>query len=353
VRACLSLFVFILIVPFAVCPASLESRLKKLGEKAKIVETRRVTEEKNLRLIDLRLRSMEKDISSLKKVIEQRRIKIIETSNLITRYNDELRKNEEILRDKLIDLYKAQSVDSIDSPSGRSNLVPYATASIHASLQETQRYRHMKELKEEAKDSLEKEEAALKNDMKKLDKKISELGTEKQKKNKLLSSLKKESITYKSEIERLMRQLTQRKKSEIVIPGTGLAKFKGMLPWPVRGKVVQGFGRHKEAGVLQISQGIDIKAQSGEKVKCIYKGKVVYSGWLDVFGNTLIIDHGNGFHSVYGFLEKAMTSSGQDVEANEYIAFTGEDVNPPGANLHFEIRYKGNALDPVKWLAGR
>ena len=72
-----------------------------------------------------------------------------------------------------------------------------------------------------------------------------------------------------------------------------------------------------------------------------------------MFGNTLIIDHGNGFHSVYGFLQKAMKSSGQDVAANEYIAVTGEDVTPPGANLHFEIRYKGNALDPVKWLAER
>ena len=342
-----------LIFPLVVCPASLESRIKKLGEKAKVVETRKATEEKNLRLIELRLHSMEKDISSLKKIIELRRIKIFETTSLIIRYNDELRKNEQILRDKFVDLYRAQSVDSIESPSGRSNFLPYAKASIYASIHESERYRRMKELKEEAKDSLEKEETALKNDMKKLDKKISELGEEKQKKNKLLASLKKESITYKSEIEKLMRQLTQRKKSEVIIPGTGLAKFKGMLPWPVRGRVVQGFGRHKETGVLQISQGIDIKAQSGEKVKCIYKGKVVYTGWLDVFGNTLIIDHGNGFHSVYGFLQKAMKSSGQDVAANEYIAVTGEDVTPPGANLHFEIRYKGNALDPVKWLAER
>jgi septal ring factor EnvC (AmiA/AmiB activator) len=347
------LFVFILIFPFALYPASLESKIKKLGEKAKIVETKRAEEEKNLRSINLKLGSMEKDISSLKKVIEKRRMKIMETSNLIVLYDSELRKNQEIMRDKLIDLYKAQSVDSLNSLSGRSNFAPYAVASIYSNIQEADRYRHMKELKEEAKSTLEKEEAALKSDMKNLDKKISGLNTEKKKKNDLIASLKKESRTYKSEIERLMRQLTQRKKSEVVVPGTGMAKFKGRLPWPVRGKVVQAFGKHKETGVLQISQGIDIKAQPGEKVKCIYKGKVVYSGWLDVFGNTLIIDHGNGFHSVYGFLKKTMKSPGQDVAENEYIAVTGEDVTPPGANLHFEIRYKGNALDPLNWLAGR
>jgi murein hydrolase activator len=334
-------------------PASLESRIKKLGEKAKVVETRRATEEKNLRSIELKLRSMEKDISNLKKVVELRRIKIIETTNLIARYNGEIMQNEAILRKKIIDLYRAQSVDPVESPSVRSNLVPYAEASIYASIKETERYRRMKELKEQAKESLVKEEIALENDMKRLDKKISELGVEKQKKNQLLISLKKESVTYKSEIERLMRQLTQRKKSEVIIPGTGLAKYKGMLPWPVKGKVMQGFGRHKESGVLQISQGIDIKANSGEKVKCIYKGKVVYSGWLDVFGSTLIVDHGNGFHSVYGFLQKAIKSPGQDVAAGEEIAVAGEDVTPPGANLHFEIRYKGNALDPLQWLAGR
>lgn len=352
-RICLSLFIFILIFPFALYPASLESKIKKLGQQAKVVETKRMAEEKNLRSINLKLSSMEKDISSLKKVIEKRRMKILETSNLIVLYDSELRKNQEIMRDKLIDLYMAQSVDSLDSLSGRCNMVPYAAVSIYANIQEADRYRHMKELKEEAKSSLEREEAALKSDMKKLDKKISELNAEKKKKSVIIASLKKESRTYKSEIERLMRQLTKRKKSELVVPGTGLAKFKGKLPWPVRGKVVQAFGRHKETGVLQISQGIDIKAHPGEKVKCIYKGKVVYSGWLDVFGNTLIIDHGNGFHSVYGFLQKTMKSSGQDVAVNEYIAVTGEDVTPPGANLHFEIRYKGNALDPIKWLAGR
>ncbi len=352
-RICLSLFIFILIFPFALYPASLESKIKTLGQKAKVVETKKAKEEKNLRSINLKLASMEKEISNLKKVIEKRRMKILETSNLIVLYDCELRKNQEIMRDKLIDLYKAQTVDSIESPSVRSNLVPYAEASIYANIKEADKYSRMKELKEEAKSSLEKEEAALKSDMKKLDKKVSELGAEKKKKNDLISSLKKESRTYKSEIEKLMRQLTQRKKSEVVIPGTGLAKLKGKLPWPVRGKVVQSFGRHKEAGILQISQGIDIKAQHGEKVKCIYKGKVVFSGWLDVFGNTLIIDHGNGFHSVYGFLQKAIKSAGQNVAENEYIAITGEDVTPPGANLHFEIRYKGNALDPLKWLAGR
>jgi septal ring factor EnvC (AmiA/AmiB activator) len=353
VRICLSLFVFILVFPCALHPASLESKIKNLDEKAKVADTKRAAEEKNLSSINLKLSSMEKEISNLKKVIGERRIKIIETSNLIILYDSELRKNQEIMRDKLIDLYKAQSVDSLESPSGRSNLAPYAAVSIYANIQEADRYRHMKELKEEAKSSLEREEAALKSDMKKLDKKVSELGVEKKKKNDLIASLKKESRTYKSEIERLMRQLTQRKKSELIIPGTGLAKLKGKLPWPVKGKVVQGFGRHKETGILQISQGIDIKAQPGERVKCIYKGKVVYSGWLDVFGNTLIIDHGNGFHSVYGFLQKVVKSAGQDVAENEYIAVTGEDVTPPGANLHFEIRYKGNALDPLDWLQGR
>lgn len=352
-RFFLSLFVFILIFPFALYPASLESKIRKLDEKAKVTDIKRAAEEKNLSSINLKLSSMEKDISSLKKVIEKRRMKIMETSNLIVLYDSELRKNQEIKRDKLINLYLAQSVDTIESPSGRSNLAPYAAVSIYANIQEADRYRRMKELKEEAKSTLEKEEAALKGDMKKLDKKISELNAEKKKKNDLIASLKKQSRTYKSEIERLMRQLTQRKKSEVIIPGTGLAKLKGKLPWPVRGKVVQAFGKHKETGILQISQGIDIKAKPGEKVKCIYKGKVVYSGWLDVFGNTLIIDHGNGFHSVYGFLQKAIKSAGQDVAENEYIAVTGEDVTPPGANLHFEIRYKGNALDPLNWLAGR
>jgi septal ring factor EnvC (AmiA/AmiB activator) len=330
--------------------ASIESKIKSLNEKAKTVETQRSSEEKNLHAINLKINSMQKDINRLKSDIETRKKRIDEASNMIGFYEQELRRCDDEYRRKVVDLYEGLSAAMNDSLSSSASLAPYAVVSIKQSISETKNYNKLKSLQEKARKLYEYENEALKKDVSNLGSRMAELDSEKQKKTVLLAKLKKESASYKNEIDRLMKKLRAGKKKEVIVPGTGMGKYKGSLPWPVKGRIVRGYGNYRDAGVLQVSKGIDISADIGAKVKCVYSGKIVYSGWLEVLGNTLIVDHGNGFHTVYGYLEKSLKGTGQEVSANEYIAVTGRLVNPPGANLHFEIRYLGKAIDPSGWF---
>ena len=124
-------------------------------------------------------------------------------------------------------------------------------------------------------------------------------------------------------------------------------ELKGKLPVPVDGRVIHAFGQNRSAGMRW--QGWMIKAASGTDVKAITYGRVAYSDWLRGYGLLLIIDHGDGFMSLYGQNESLRHEVGDWVEGGEVIATVGTD--PDGTSgLYFEIRKDGKALDPVVWL---
>jgi septal ring factor EnvC (AmiA/AmiB activator) len=124
-------------------------------------------------------------------------------------------------------------------------------------------------------------------------------------------------------------------------------ELKGKLPKPVGGPVIHAFGQSRSAGMRW--QGWVIKATNGAEVEAIAYGRVAYSDWLRGYGLLLIIDHGDGFMSLYGQNESLRHEVGDWVESGEVIANVGTD--PDGqAGLYFEIRKDGKALDPAVWI---
>jgi len=114
--------------------------------------------------------------------------------------------------------------------------------------------------------------------------------------------------------------------------------------------------RSGEAVVRLVNKyGIDISVKQGENPKAIAGGRVVYSGKFDGYGNMLIIDHGNDFHSLYGNLsEMTIQKNSLLVEGMDVGQINDSTKNSaPGPVLYFEIRYKGKPLDPLKWLQRR
>jgi septal ring factor EnvC (AmiA/AmiB activator) len=174
---------------------------------------------------------------------------------------------------------------------------------------------------------------------------MQELEEEKGKKRVLLAELKKETRSYQQEIERLMERMQARKKKEQAAY-TGIARHKGSLPWPVSGKIMRRFGRYRDDGVIQISQGLDIRTAASAQVKSVFKGTVAYIGAIDRFGTTVIVDHGGGYYSIYGNLGKGTKKTGDTVQSREVIAYTGGQT----PLLHFEIRLHGKPQDPSAWL---
>ena len=125
-------------------------------------------------------------------------------------------------------------------------------------------------------------------------------------------------------------------------------ELRGKLPWPVGGTVIAGYGTARGEGGLTWN-GMLIEAPAGEAVRAIHRGRVAYADWLRGFGLLLIIEHEDGFMSLYGHNEALSRETGDWVEAGEVIATVGDSGGNAQAALYFEIRRAGRPINPRRW----
>lgn len=166
-----------------------------------------------------------------------------------------------------------------------------------------------------------------------------------------------------SRLDSLLQELETRRRAMAMIPPTTTsptlppprAASRGMLPWPVEGKVVSFFGRQKHPTFDTYVQrkGIEIRASEGSLIHAVMPGSVVYSDWLKGYGLVIIVDHANGFFSLYAHASKILTRVGEHVVEGQAIGETG-DTGMIGENtLYFELREGTEPVDPLQWLAKR
>jgi len=129
------------------------------------------------------------------------------------------------------------------------------------------------------------------------------------------------------------------------------ASMRGRLPWPVDGKVIRGFGAADESG--RRSSGLLLAAKTGTSVRAVSHGRIAFADWLRGYGLMIIVDHGDGYLSLYGCNETLLKDVGDWVNADEVIATSGASGGQKAPGLYFELRTKGQAVDPRGWLRGR
>ncbi len=127
----------------------------------------------------------------------------------------------------------------------------------------------------------------------------------------------------------------------------GMAKQKGRLPMPVKGPVRNAFGQRRVAGLRW--QGWLIGAETGTEVNAVAYGRVAFADWLRGYGLLMIIEHGQGYLSLYGHNESLLREAGAWVEPGETISVVGSNPGS-GQGLYFELRKNGKAIDPASWL---
>ncbi len=128
------------------------------------------------------------------------------------------------------------------------------------------------------------------------------------------------------------------------------ASLKGKLHLPVRGELMNHFGGAREESGASW-KGLFIRAVTGETVHAVADGRVVYADWLRGFGNLLILDHGGGFMSLYGYNEGLLRRVGDRVRAGDPVASVGASGDSAESGLYFELRRDGKPFDPLKWAA--
>jgi len=189
------------------------------------------------------------------------------------------------------------------------------------------------------------------------DKRLADLKKQRQKAiTQLNRSLKNNSKRLKEwqENENDLQSLLETLKQSVatLIPEeslNGLANLKGKLNWPVTGRVRESFGSSRGGEQMRWS-GVLIAAVEGQEVNAIHHGRIVYSDYLRGFGLITIIDHGDGYMSLYGHNEALYKQPGDWVEAGEQIATVGQSGGYPTTGLYFEIRHKSKALNPVRFI---
>ena len=140
------------------------------------------------------------------------------------------------------------------------------------------------------------------------------------------------------------RRRAESAKSELA----GLSGYKGKLLKPASGRVRKLFGTRRQGQVRW--KGIIIEGAEGTPVRAVSHGRVLYSDWLRGFGLVTIVDHGQGYMSVYGHNQALLKQAGDTVGDGETIALVGQSGGQNYPNLYFEIRHKGKALNPSSWL---
>lgn len=130
--------------------------------------------------------------------------------------------------------------------------------------------------------------------------------------------------------------------------GANFAALKGKLRLPVRGEVANRFGASREDSGISW-KGLFIRAKEGAEVKAIANGRVVFADWLRGFGNLIIVDHGNGYMSLYGNNQAVLKQVGETVHAGDSIASVGNSGGNQTNGLYYELRNQSRPFDPLSW----
>ena len=179
---------------------------------------------------------------------------------------------------------------------------------------------------------------------------LASLRQEKEDRVRALKELEQAAVRLQKMMDEISRRPTGKR------PGHGASQrlelSRGKLEWPVRGKITSGFGkaRHPEFSAEVFRQGIAIEAPTGEEIKAVESGQVVFAERFSGYGKMVVVDHGERYFSVYAHLSEILKKKGDKVERAETVGRVGDSDSLAGSGLYFEMRKDGKPIDPLPWF---
>ena len=191
---------------------------------------------------------------------------------------------------------------------------------------------------------------------------LTQLNGAQERRQELLVSLRARIANEEQEIEmlaaqekdlaRLIDELTSILSDYPIRSESPFSEHKGKLTWPVAGTLIHDFGQPRVSDRLKWN-GVVLAAQRGREVRAIYHGRVVFSDWLSGLGLLVIVDHGEGYMTLYGYNETTLKSTGDWVAPGDVIATVGDSGGQSRASLYFELRRGTQPLNPSQWVTRR
>ena len=152
------------------------------------------------------------------------------------------------------------------------------------------------------------------------------------------------------DLARLIAELTSILSDYPITSEEPFSTLKGRLTWPIAGRLMHDFGQPRAGGALKWN-GVVLAAPRGLEVRTIYHGRVVFADWLAGMGLLVIVDHGEGYMSLYGYNETILKSTGDWVAPGDAIATVGESGGQSQAGLYFELRKGTRPINPRQWIS--
>ena len=249
---------------------------------------------------------------------------------------------------------------NMDDPSRVARMLRYYGYVSRARVEEIERYGETIEQIRQASAEIASQQTALQQDRETLAVQEQQLQAERDKRGRVLAGLRERSQSQQQQISQRERERAElaaliKKLDEaitsIAAPAGSLpfAQAKGKLPLPVSGRIQARFGSQRGADARLKWDGLMIAAREGAPVHAVHGGRVVFADWLRGSGLLLILDHGNGYLSLYGHNQSLLRDVGSWVQPGEAIATVGSSGGMGEAALYFSIRHRGQALDPAAW----
>lgn len=206
------------------------------------------------------------------------------------------------------------------------------------------------------------EEARLSDLAKTQSAELEKLARAQQERKTLLAALKNKMATEGREIERLAAQeqdlarliaeLTSILSDYPITSEEPFSEHRGRLTWPVAGTLLRDFGQPRVGGQLKWN-GVVLAAPRGREVRSVYHGRIAFADWLAGLGLLVIIDHGEGYMTLYGYNETILKNAGDWVAPGDVIATVGDSGGQTEAGLYFEIRQGTKPVNPRRWVTRR
>lgn len=313
--------------------------------------------EEQINLLDLQIEKNENELNSVRADIEKRNVRI-----------EELQK---ILAARCVAIYKYGGKADVDAILNASDLVELSNLTYLMNRLRAEDEKNIQLLDKERKE-LKSDELRLEQSNEQLTQKFQRRKRERETNRKaaaqrreLLDKIGKEKKLHEQAIrEDAEAQREIQKKINDFIRQKALAsrgskktgptyKHKGKFDWPVaERRITSNFGMrvHPKFKTKRQHTGIDIGSPRGATIKTAGAGEVIFAGWMRGYGQVVIIDHGSGFATVYAHMSKILVDDGQNVKRGGIIGKVGQTGVATGPHLHFEVRVKGVAQNPLKYL---
>jgi septal ring factor EnvC (AmiA/AmiB activator) len=345
----------------------LRERLNNVRVEMKQLEKTKVGTLTKIEKIDEAVGLTIKYIDELTTQESQENTRVEELNKEIAKLETKMKSRKEDLRERLLRLYKWTPFYKMEILFSSKSLPEILSTSYYLQIlakddqkaffefkSDWEQYVTDKKMREELITTLEERK-------KEKETELAMLNEERAKKKQILDKVAKEE-EEKKKLEKELKSV-QRKLEELIVEiekkrereelaKNYLEKNRGQIPWPCKGAVATKFGNviHPKYNTKTKNNGIDISGKYGDNVFAVAPGRVVYADRFMGYGNLVLIDHLDGYYSLYGHLSEILVDVNDDISTGRIVGRVGESGSLSGPMLHFELRKNGKPVDPLAYL---